>query len=67
MTSVGKNPTFAGDRQTVEAYILNYSGDLYNQSVELQFLKKTREIVRFKTAQELSSDCRRREACRRVN
>lgn len=53
MTSVGKNPTFAGDRQTVEAYILNYSGDLYNQSVELQFLKKTREIVRFKTAQEL--------------
>src|SRR5690554_3945518 len=29
VTSVGKNPTFAGDRQTVEAYILDYSGDLY--------------------------------------
>ncbi len=53
MTSVGKNPTFAGDRQTIEAYIMNYSGDLYNQSIELQFLKKTREIIRFETAQEL--------------
>ena len=46
VTSVGKNPTFAGDKQTMEAYILDYSGDLYNQGIELQFLAKTRTIER---------------------
>ena len=44
---MGKNPTFAGDKQTLEAYILDYSGDLYNQGIELQFLAKTRTIERF--------------------
>jgi riboflavin kinase/FMN adenylyltransferase len=60
VTSVGKNPTFAGDKQTVETYILDYSGDLYNQDIELQFLQKTRKIERFHSAaalkQQISAD-----------
>lgn len=50
VTSVGKNPTFDADKQTVETYILDYTGDLYSQGIELQFLEKTRPIERFHSA-----------------
>lgn len=53
VTSVGRNPTFAGAKQTVETYILDYDGDLYNQSIELQFLAKTRPIEHFQSAEAL--------------
>ncbi len=53
VTSIGKNPTFAGHIQTIEAYILDFSGDLYHQSVEIQFLQRLRGIRKFDSSGEL--------------
>jgi riboflavin kinase/FMN adenylyltransferase len=41
--SVGTNPTFAGTDRTVEAYVLDFSGDLYGESVGIDFVRRLRE------------------------
>ncbi|PDW02944.1 riboflavin biosynthesis protein RibF [Candidatus Viridilinea mediisalina] len=37
VTNIGVRPTFDGLRRTVEAYLLNWSGDLYGQTLRLEF------------------------------
>ncbi len=50
--SVGTNPTFHATPlpnalMTVEAYLLDFSGDLYGKVVELEFVRWVREMERF--------------------
>ena len=46
--SIGTNPTFAGPRERrVEAYVLDFAGDLYGEHVGLTFAARLRETVRF--------------------
>jgi riboflavin kinase/FMN adenylyltransferase len=47
VTNVGDNPTFGEGPRTIESYILDFEGDLYNQPVQLQFVKKIREEKKF--------------------
>ncbi|MFN2452319.1 MAG: bifunctional riboflavin kinase/FAD synthetase [Candidatus Dormibacteria bacterium] len=42
-TSVGYRPTFGGDHLTVEAYLLDFSGDLYGRRVRGAFEARLRE------------------------
>ncbi|MGH8792153.1 MAG: riboflavin kinase, partial [Stackebrandtia sp.] len=41
--SVGTNPTFSGAERTVEAYVLDFSGDLYGEPVGVDFVVRLRE------------------------
>lgn len=45
--SIGTNPTFAGKTITVEAFLLDFSADLYGQTIDLQFHHWIREMVKF--------------------
>jgi len=45
--SVGTNPTFAGERLTVEAYLLDFDGDLYDQVLNVEFHRWLRDQVAF--------------------
>lgn len=47
VTNVGIRPTVGGKNLTVEAHLLDFSGDLYGQNLELEFLRKLREEKRF--------------------
>lgn len=53
VTNVGIRPTF--DRQTplVEAYLLDFAGDLYGQPLALDFLARLRPEMRFPSAEAL--------------
>lgn len=53
VTAVSTNPTFDGKKRTVESYLLDFSGDLYGQTMELQFLAKLRDIVRYDNGEAL--------------
>lgn len=53
VTSIGKNPTFSGSTQTIEAFILDFSGDLYGEQVEIQFLTRLRDVIRYDSAEQL--------------
>jgi riboflavin kinase/FMN adenylyltransferase len=45
--SVGTNPTFQGSRRTVEAYLLDYQGDLYGEHVGVEFAQRLRPMAAF--------------------
>jgi riboflavin kinase/FMN adenylyltransferase len=44
---VGSNPTFAGERRTVEAYLLDFDGDLYGEHVGVEFVERLRPMLTF--------------------
>jgi riboflavin kinase/FMN adenylyltransferase len=41
--SVGTNPTFSGRERRVEAYVLDFDGDMYGERVALDFVARLRE------------------------
>ncbi|HYN94873.1 MAG TPA: bifunctional riboflavin kinase/FAD synthetase [Pilimelia sp.] len=45
--SIGTNPTFAGRERRVEAYVLDFDGDLYGERVALDFVAHLREMRRY--------------------
>jgi riboflavin kinase/FMN adenylyltransferase len=51
--SIGTNPTFAGRERRVEAFVLDFEGDLYGERVALTFTSRLRDTVRFDTVEEL--------------
>ena len=57
--SVGDNPTFAGRTTTVEAHLLDFSGDLYGRTIEIAFHRWVREMLAFAGAGPLVAQMRR--------
>jgi riboflavin kinase / FMN adenylyltransferase len=53
VTNIGYNPTFNGQSLTIEAYILDFSGNLYGQDISLYFLQRVRDEVRCNSVDEL--------------
>jgi riboflavin kinase/FMN adenylyltransferase len=45
--SIGTNPTFAGNERRVEAFVLDFAGDLYGEHVGLSFTARLRDTLRF--------------------
>lgn len=45
--SIGTNPTFAGTERRVEAYALDFDGDLYGERVGLDMVARLRGIERY--------------------
>jgi riboflavin kinase / FMN adenylyltransferase len=51
--SVGTNPTFQGSRRTVEAFVLDWDGDLYGEHVGVEFAARLRPMRAFDGVDEL--------------
>jgi len=51
--SIGTNPTFGENPRTVEAHLIGFTGDLYNQSVALELIDWQREQQVFGNIDEL--------------
>ncbi len=45
--SVGTNPTFEVRQRRVEAYVLDFSGDLYGATVGIEFVERLRGMEKF--------------------
>ncbi len=45
--SIGTNPTFAGQERRVEAYVLDFDGDLYGERLALDFVTRLRAMEKF--------------------
>ena len=45
--SIGTRPTFGGHDSVVEAFILDYDGNLYGKSLRLEFVRRLRDQVKF--------------------
>ena len=55
VANIGMNPTFGGDRLSVEAHIFEYSGDLYGKAVDLHFVQRLRSEKKFSGVEELKT------------
>ncbi|MCS6985267.1 MAG: bifunctional riboflavin kinase/FAD synthetase [Leptospiraceae bacterium] len=54
LINIGTRPTVDGKSTTVEAHLLNFSGNLYGEHVYVFFIRKIREEYRFPSLEALS-------------
>ena len=67
MVSIGVRPTFFDQGQRiVEVHLLDFEGDLYGQTLNVQFLGRLREERKFNSAQQLIDQMHRDEAQSRL-
>ena len=64
--SIGPNPTFDEAALKVEAYLIGFDGSIYDQTIELDFLARLRDIKRFGSAEELVAQMERDVAATRL-
>jgi riboflavin kinase/FMN adenylyltransferase len=57
-TSLGTNPTFGGDAVSLEAHVLDFSGDLYGKPVRVAFVAWLRDEERFASIDALMAQIR---------
>jgi len=53
MTNIGSRPTFGGGEQLIEAYLLDYNGDLYGHELAIDIIGRLRDEKKFDTAEQL--------------
>jgi riboflavin kinase/FMN adenylyltransferase len=57
--SLGVRPTFGGGERVLEAYLLDFSGEVYGEEVEVSFVKRLRDELAFASPAELSGQIAR--------
>jgi len=45
--NIGSNPTFEGSHRTIEVFLLDYSGQLYDSTLALSFVQRLRDVKKF--------------------
>ena len=58
-TSIGTRPTFDETERTVEAFILDFDGDIYEQKIRLEFVQRLRDEIRYDTPEALQEQVAR--------
>lgn len=53
LTNIGSKPTFDDYTLTVESFLINYSGNLYNKHITVYFYSKIRDIRKFNNEREI--------------
>jgi riboflavin kinase / FMN adenylyltransferase len=59
VASLGTRPTVAGTQALLEAHVFDFAGDLYGREIEVEFVAKLREEVRFAGLEELTAQMHR--------
>lgn len=59
MVNIGRHPTLPGGGRTIEAHIIDFSGDLYGRSVVLEIAAFIRSEVKFSSPETLREQLER--------
>jgi riboflavin kinase / FMN adenylyltransferase len=57
--NIGFNPTFGGGKRSVEVHIFDFHEDIYGESIELLFIERIRDEVRFESPEKLIAQINR--------
>lgn len=52
---IGPRPTFDIEKESIEAHLFEFSGNLYGKKIRIGFIRKLRDILRFGTQDELTN------------
>ena len=55
VTNIGSRPTFGGQERTIEVYLLDFCGELYDKELWVELIDHLREERRFSSAGDLSA------------
>lgn len=67
ISNIGNNPTFEISETRLEVHILNFSQNIYDEKIEVRFIKKLRDEVKFKSVDDLISALKNdREKAKRI-
>ena len=55
ITNVGINPTIGDGLERIETYIIGYDGDVYDETIEVDFLSRIRDSVVFENLDALKA------------
>ncbi len=55
VTNIGTRPTFNLNKKSIESYILDFNEDIYAKSIELFFLGRIRNEIKFENSKQLKS------------
>ncbi len=59
IASIGYNPTFKGQNLSVEVHIINFSGKIYNEKLDIFFKERIRDIIKFDNQLELKNQIKK--------
>ena len=59
IANLGYRPTFNQKKILLEVHLFNYSGNLYNKHISVEFLKFIREEKKFKNVNQLKSQIKK--------
>lgn len=62
VTNIGVRPTFGGEQVTIETHLLGFQEDIYHERIEVRFLDRLRDEVRFDDASGLADQMARDRA-----
>ena len=57
--SIGFNPTFADGKRSIEVHIFDFHEDIYGESIEILFIERIRDEVRFESPEKLIAQIER--------
>jgi riboflavin kinase/FMN adenylyltransferase len=53
ITNIGSNPTFNDDSRRIESFIFNFAGDIYDNEIEVYFVERIRDEIKFDSVNDL--------------
>lgn len=57
--NIGSNPTFGDDETALEVFLLDFEGELYGETLEVEFYHRLRDEVKFESGEALRAQMRR--------
>ncbi len=66
MLNIGNNPTFNAKNRSIEVNILDFKGDLYGNSITVEFVDRIRDEIKFESVDALVEQIRKDEAAARA-
>ena len=58
VSSIGRNPTFGAGPRTVESFIMDFDENIYGQAVQLSFIARIRDEIKFTSVPDLVAQIR---------
>ena len=58
MLNIGTNPTVGGHESTIEVHLINYSDNLYDKTLNIEFLHRLRGEIHFQSVEDLQHQLR---------
>ncbi|PCJ81771.1 MAG: riboflavin biosynthesis protein RibF [Bacteroidetes bacterium] len=55
MLNIGERPTLNSTTRTIELHLINWNGDCYGENIEVRFIEKLRNEIKFSNVNELSA------------